>query len=77
MLFDPETADFQLIYKINPKCKMPTEIYLNEELFYLNGFNVEIQPASAAIWKKVSTNHLEIIHNTTAETELKIIITPK
>lgn len=79
MLFHPETAEFQLEYKVNPKCKLPTEIYLNEKLFYSNGFNVEIQPAAAATWKKVSTNHLEIIHsqNTTPETELKIIITAK
>jgi hypothetical protein len=31
-----------LIYKPNPNCKLPTEIFLSEKYLYINGFEVEI-----------------------------------
>jgi hypothetical protein len=44
MVFNPDNSYFKLIYIINKKSGGPTEIYLNEALYYSNGFTVEIVP---------------------------------
>jgi hypothetical protein len=40
--FNATTLEANLIYKPNPNCKLPTEIFLSETYHYLNGFEVEI-----------------------------------
>jgi Glycoside hydrolase family 5 C-terminal domain len=45
--YNATTLDANLIYKPNPDCKLPTEIFLSEKYLYVNGFNVEINPKEA------------------------------
>jgi hypothetical protein len=40
--FNATTLEANLIYKPNPNCKLPTEIFLSEKYLYINGFDVEI-----------------------------------
>jgi len=77
MSFDSSTSIFILNYEINPTCTQPTEIYLNEDIFYSKGFTVSIVPSDAAIWKKVSKNHIHIIHTTREKQYLYLSILPK
>jgi len=62
MSFDFDNGSFNLQYTINPSCKLPTEIYLNEAQTYPNGFTVTIEPPFLANWKHVTKNHIQIIH---------------
>lgn len=48
--FDPATAAFQLSF-IASVTDAPTEVYLNEELHYPDGFVVDLQPANCLIQK--------------------------
>ena len=38
--FDPDTSDFQLVYHANIDIQQPTIIFLNEKLYYPNGYNI-------------------------------------
>lgn len=38
--FDPDTGDFQLTYHANVDIQQPTIIFLNENLYYLNGYDI-------------------------------------
>lgn len=58
MLFDPDTANFQLNYQANTDITAGTVIFLNEQLYYPNGFTVGIEPAGSATYNKTSTNYL-------------------
>jgi len=60
MSFEPSDSSFRLVYLIDPTAKAPTEIYLNEEYYYPNGFTVTITPSNAAVWKQVAKNHIEV-----------------
>jgi len=60
MSFDPETSNFILTYQINPSIEGPTEIYINEDFYYSNGFGVSITPSNAATWKRTKKNHVEV-----------------
>ena len=39
--FDPNTSDYQLTYQANIDIAQPTVIYLNEKLYYPNGYNIK------------------------------------
>jgi len=60
MDFNPKDSYFQLAFNIDITINAPTEIYLNEDFYYSNGFTVTITPSNTAVWKKVSKNHIEI-----------------
>ena len=52
--FDSVSKRFALVYTARARCKLPTEIYLNEELHYARGYNVSIAvqpPRSSITWR--------------------------
>lgn len=60
MTFDPDTADFLLEFNATVTTA-PTVIYLNEDLYYPNGFAVNVQPANCFMQQKSSRNHIELL----------------
>ncbi|GAM29176.1 hypothetical protein SAMD00019534_123520, partial [Acytostelium subglobosum LB1] len=59
--FDSESGKFSITYTINPNCQLPTEIYLNEDIYYPNGYTVEIVPNMIANYTS-TTNRIFIHH---------------
>ena len=53
MRFNSLTSEFILKYNIDTSSAKPTEIYLNEEIHYPQGYNVIIEPASWATLEKI------------------------
>ncbi|EFA75181.1 hypothetical protein PPL_11255 [Heterostelium album PN500] len=72
--FDSTTAKFSLSYTINPACKLPTEIYLNEALYYPNGYSVEFIPQLYANYTS-TTNRIFVNHIIDTSQELTVLIT--
>jgi hypothetical protein len=62
MHFDPSSAYFVLVYKKSNSVKGTTEIYLNQEFWYPDGFQVSIVPPQAASWTQHEYNRIRIIH---------------
>jgi hypothetical protein len=60
MSFSPETGEFVLEYIICETCKLPTEIYLNEDIYYPKGFNVTIRPSNVANWRQIDRNRIAV-----------------
>jgi len=60
MKYEWKTQYFVLKYEIDTTISAPTEIYLNTELNYPNGFVVEIEPEWAASYSHIRPNHLYI-----------------
>eukprot|EP01132_Coremiostelium_polycephalum_P008414 gene8414-10332_t len=49
MVFDPQTASFQLVFNVDTSITQPTIIYLNEDLYYPNGYQAQITSGVATI----------------------------
>ncbi|KAJ5067604.1 cellulase [Anaeramoeba ignava] len=60
MNFDPITSKFQFKFQFNSSIPLQTEIYLNEEYYYPNGFSVNISP-NGVQWTHPEENKIEII----------------
>jgi len=60
MTFHSDTSLFTLTYELNTSIQAPTIIYLNEEWYYPNGFNIDLVPSNLATYQKARTNYLEI-----------------
>eukprot|EP01113_Clastostelium_recurvatum_P033949 TRINITY_DN4550_c0_g1_i1.p1 TRINITY_DN4550_c0_g1~~TRINITY_DN4550_c0_g1_i1.p1 ORF type:complete len:510 (-),score=124.90 TRINITY_DN4550_c0_g1_i1:11-1540(-) len=58
--FDAYSSSFQFIYTLNASIPLPTEIYLNEALYYPSGYTVTLTPSSAVTWTSPSTNSIHI-----------------
>jgi endoglycosylceramidase len=58
--FVPETAHFQLQYAPNATVAAPTEIFLNQQLYYPRGFSVTITPNGAATWQQPEKNYIQL-----------------
>jgi len=59
MTFNPDTAAFELVFNATITAA-PTEIYLNEELHYPNGFKVDVEPADCLTTEtQTETNFLQ------------------
>eukprot|EP00929_Paragymnodinium_shiwhaense_P109254 TRINITY_DN7563_c0_g1_i1.p1 TRINITY_DN7563_c0_g1~~TRINITY_DN7563_c0_g1_i1.p1 ORF type:complete len:554 (+),score=122.00 TRINITY_DN7563_c0_g1_i1:81-1742(+) len=56
--FHPETGKYFLKFEADLSCKLPTEIYLNEELHYKSGFFVEVSPPESLTWEHPEVNRL-------------------
>jgi hypothetical protein len=54
-----------------------TEIYLNPQYYYPNGFTVTITPSSAARYVQQTPTMLAIVHNTGATGTLQVEIRAK
>lgn len=59
--FDPDTGDFQLTYHANVDIQQPTIIFLNENLYYPNGYDISINPDGTGTIVK-HTNMVKIYH---------------
>ena len=76
MSFNSTTAAFKLSYSSSPSCKKPTEIFLNEQLHYPNGFHVVVSPAEAA-WVHSATNQIQVTVQSTLQVDVIVEITAK
>ena len=79
MTFDKATAEFNLVFANNPNCTQPTDIYLNQQLYYPNGYRVMTTPTGAAAWSSLTLNHIKVTVDASvpAGTEIAIDITAK
>jgi endoglycosylceramidase len=79
MAFQPSNSHFVLSYAVDTSINQPTEIYLNEHLYYPNGFTVTLNPSAAASWKQVETNRIQVMASSSAKSAsiLTVTITPK
>lgn len=75
MNFDPETSVFQLTYILNLKVSQPTEIYLNEEYYYANGYVVSVVPSQIVQAKSPGKNLVWVYALPTATDGATITIT--
>eukprot|EP01116_Phalansterium_solitarium_P022334 TRINITY_DN7331_c0_g1_i1.p1 TRINITY_DN7331_c0_g1~~TRINITY_DN7331_c0_g1_i1.p1 ORF type:complete len:510 (+),score=172.13 TRINITY_DN7331_c0_g1_i1:1018-2547(+) len=60
MTFAPSTSAFTLVFNSNSSIAAPTEIYLNEALYYPNGFTVSVAPWGAATYSQPSPNIVQV-----------------
>jgi hypothetical protein len=75
MLFDPASAGFQMTFTANTAIQQPTLIYLNEAMWYPNGYTVAISPSGAATWTSPETNRISVSFSSQAKNGAKISIT--
>ncbi len=66
---------FHLEYTINWNCTLPTEIYLNQDIYYPKGFTVAIQPNNYAQWKQLQKNRIQIVHNQETGNKEPVLLT--
>ncbi len=71
-----DEGKFQLIFHSFPDSSVPTEIYLNQELWYPNGFSVKISPENSLVWNQVEENYLEFWNKNSVQELITIDITP-
>lgn len=79
MLYVPSSAHFQLDFNINTDINQPTIVYINEDLNYPHGSNIEVTPANSLTWTSTSRNYYEFVpaQSTKNGTTITILITPK
>ncbi len=79
MVFDPLTTRFQLIFNINRDIQQPTIIYINEELNYPYGCDINVSPVNSLTWNSTNQNYYEFspVTSTKNGTTVMILITPK
>lgn len=61
MFFDAETGFFDLEFTASARQSAPTEIYLNEDIYYPSGFNAQVTPASCFEVKRPRKNYLHLV----------------
>jgi len=75
MTYNDTTFDFQLAYRVNSNCTLPTEIYLNAAMHYPNGVQVTLEPSNVgATWSQVSPNEIFIFTNVTVSDDTLIVV---
>eukprot|EP00052_Salpingoeca_macrocollata_P020108 m.168383 g.168383 ORF g.168383 m.168383 type:complete len:131 (-) comp21159_c0_seq6:38-430(-) len=75
VLFDPTTALFEMYFLPSAQCQLPTDIYLNEAVFYPHGYTVSLSSSAASY--TTSKNHV-YVRVGAAETGLvRVLIQPK
>lgn len=77
MKYDNNTHIFELEFIADPAITQPTEIYLNENLHYPNGYYVAIIPSTAANISQTEPNRLQLITTATETTDVSFVIFPK
>jgi hypothetical protein len=79
MVFNPTTARFQLMFIINTDIHQPTIIYINEELNYPQGSDINVAPVNSLTWNSTERNYYEFTPGTSTKngTAVTILITPK
>lgn len=79
MKFNVEDGAFSLVFDINTSITQPTIIYLNEALYYPNGFMVKATPATSIQWIRPEQNfiHIQFTNAAVNGTAVSIAITSK
>jgi hypothetical protein len=79
MSFEPISFHFQLVFNINTDIQQPTIVYINEELNYPHGCDIQISPINALTWNLTNKNYYEFapVQSTKNNTTITIFITPK
>ncbi len=79
MSFDPTTSHFQLVFNINTDIHQSTIIYINEELNYAQGFDINVSPVNSLTWNSTSQNYYDFTPGTSTKngTVITIQITQK
>lgn len=76
MLFNSTTSDFTLRYVTAPGVTLPvTEIYLHEEYYYPQGYQVTIDPPLFASWSSPSRRRIEVKHDPLLPWDSEITVT--
>ena len=73
MSFDPITSRFQLVFNINTTIQQPTIVYINQELNYPHGFDINVSPNNTLTWNSSERNYYEF--SATTSTKNGMIIT--
>jgi len=60
MNFDSSNGIFNLSFNYDKSITQPTEIYLNKEFYYPNGYKLITTPTQAVSWKEVELNRIHI-----------------
>ena len=78
MKFYPSSSWFILSLISNTTITDPTEIYLNEDIYYPNGFECEFSPEGWSTWGRISNkNYISINYTSKAENNKEILISIK
>ena len=79
MSFDPISSRFQLVFNLNITIQQPTIIYINEELNYPHGFDINVSPNNTLTWNSSERNYYEFSPKTSTknDTTTTILITAK
>ena len=57
--FDYKSGYFVASFLLDTSFTSATELYLNEDLHYTNGFNVVVSPSGSLSWRKIQKNKIE------------------
>jgi len=76
-IFDNETAIYTLIFTINQSCQLPTELFISEDLWYVNGYQIQITPSNYATWTSPAKNQVLITLSPAAVGTLTVVVSPK
>jgi len=76
-IFDNSTAIYTLIFTINQTCKLPTELFVSEDLWYVNGYEIQITPNNYATWSSPVKNQVLITLSPNAVGTLTVVVSPK
>ena len=74
MIFDPTSSRFQLVFNINTDIHQPTVVYINEELNYPQGFDIQVSPSNSLTWNSSSPNYYEFLPSASTKTGTAITI---
>ena len=79
MDFDSLTARFQFIFTVNTDIHQPTIVYINEQLNYPHGFDINVSPVNSLTWNSTSPNYYDFVPGTSTKnnTTITILITAK
>ena len=74
--FNAATALFVLEYNVDTSCTLPTDIFVPENVHYLNGYTVAINPPNVVSWTS-TTNHVLILPVSAASNGKYVTVTIK
>jgi len=79
MFFEPTSCRFQLTFNVNTDIHQPTIVYINEDLNYPHGNDINVSPVNSLTWTSTSRNYYEFlpVASTKNGTTITILITPK
>jgi len=73
--FDPYGGRYTATFSLNTGIFTSSEIYLNEDIHYPNGFSVSIYPPESVSWRKAAKNILLLTATNSAQNGQSIYVT--